>query len=309
ATLHNADEIARKDVRVGDTVIIHKAGDIIPEIVQVLPKLRPKAAKKFVMPKECPICKSKVVQIDGGVAHRCSNPKCFPVLREQIIHAVGRQGFDIEGLGDKIVEQLLQEGLIKTPADLWDLTEGDLTPLERFADKSAQNLIQEIGERKTIELQRFIVALGVPNVGTVTAQDLAKEFRTLKKLTKASAEELLSIDGVGEKVADGIVEFFAADDTKLLLKRYGDIGMEVLSGKSGGKLAGKTFVFTGSMEGMTRDEAKQLVLGLGGKVASSVGKDVDYVVVGGDAGSKAKKALQLGLKTIKPTEFSRLVSR
>ncbi|MGH7929256.1 MAG: NAD-dependent DNA ligase LigA, partial [Candidatus Binatia bacterium] len=201
ATLHNADEIRRKDVRQGDTVIIRKAGDIIPEVVSVLPKLRPKGAKPFVMPKKCPICASPTVHEDGGVVIRCSNPACFPQQRERILHAVGKHAFDIEGLGEKIVELLLGEGLIEEPPDLWELTAGDLEPLEKFAEKSAQKLVGEIKAHKTIPFNRFLVALGIPHVGVVTAQDLARSFSTITDLMKASPKELDIIEGIGQKTA------------------------------------------------------------------------------------------------------------
>jgi len=308
ATLHNADEIARKDVRIGDTVIIRKAGDIIPEIVQVLLKLRPAGTKVFGMPKRCPVCHGAVARAESGAVLRCINPKCFPVRREQIMHAVGRQGFDIEGLGDRTVDQLLQSGLIHTTADLWELTVGDLLALEGFAAKSAENVVTEIASRKTIELHRFIVALSVPNVGVVTALDLAREFGALDKLRVATTEQLLAIDGVGQKVADGIVAFFADKDIQQLLEHFVATGVRIAGAPKGGKLQGKTFVFTGFMEGMTRDEAKQNVLALGGKVAASVGKQVDYLVVGEDAGSKAKKAKELGITVISPAEFTKLLA-
>jgi len=307
ATLHNADEIARKDVRVGDTVIIRKAGDIIPEIVQVLPKLRPKSAKSFSMPKQCPMCHGDVAKEEDGAVLRCTNKKCFPQQREHIIHAVGRQGFDIEGLGDKIVEQLLIEGLITTPADLWELTAGDLLPLERFAEKSVENLLAELKEKNAIDLPKFIVALGVPNVGVVTAQDLAREFGSLQKLSTATREQLLAMDGIGEKVADGIVAFFASVETQDLLAHYERVGVRTRAVQSGGALAGKTFVFTGSLPGMTREEAKQLVLAQGGKVASTVGKGVDYLVAGEAAGSKAKKAAELGVETLSEKQLEAML--
>jgi len=291
ATLHNADEIERKDVRVGDTVIIHKAGDIIPEVVKVLLKLRPDNSKEFIMPT------------------LSASQMSFDQQLQRIIHAVGRSGFDIEGLGDKIIEQLLQEGLIKDAPDLWELTEGDLTPLERFAEKSAQNTIKEIQATKKISLSRFIVALGVPNVGIVTAQDLAREFGTLDKLIKANQETLADIEGVGDVVAQGIVEYFQSKEAETLIAKYKKVGIIVQAEKSGGPLKGKTFVFTGSMEDLTRDEAKQLVMNLGGKVASAVGEKVDYLVVGGDPGSKATKAEKLGIKTLTPPAFKKMIKK
>ena len=308
ATLHNADEIARKDVRVGDTIILRKAGDIIPEVVQVLPKLRPKGAKKFAMPKKCPVCGSAIAREESGAVLRCTNRDCFPMQRERIIHAVSRQAFDIEGVGDKIVEQLLQEGLVEEVPDLWELQEGDLTDLEGFAELSAHNLVKEIQASKKISLSRFILALGMPNVGVVTAHDLASEFRTLSGLVEASLEQLVAVDGIAEKVATGIVKFFAATHTKKLLAKYEMVGVVVQKAKAGGPLAGKTFVFTGSLGDMTRDEAKQLVQAKGGKVAAAVGTGVDYVVVGEEAGSKEKKAKELKLTTITPAKFKQLTA-
>ncbi|MEK7556884.1 MAG: NAD-dependent DNA ligase LigA, partial [Patescibacteria group bacterium] len=279
ATLHNADEVARKDVRVGDTVVLHKAGDIIPEVVKVLFKLRPKGAKPFKMPKRCPVCGSPVEwparrSLGEGRVTRCPNPKCFPRQRERILHAIGRDAFDIDGLGEKIVEQLLQEGLIKDPPDLWELEEGDLTPLERFAEKSAQNIVNEVQSHKKIPLARFLVALGIPNVGVVTAQDIAREFGILEKIMGASLADFQQISGVGDIVAESLAEFFGSKEGKELVKKYKDVGIQVATEKNTGPLKGKTFVFTGSLGEMTRDEAKQLVMSLGGKVAATVGEKV-----------------------------------
>ncbi|OGY31475.1 MAG: hypothetical protein A3C02_01925 [Candidatus Andersenbacteria bacterium RIFCSPHIGHO2_02_FULL_45_11] len=308
ATLHNADEVARKDIRIGDTVIIRKAGDIIPEVIASLPTLRKKNAKPFIMPVKCPMCGSAVTKDPEGVVMRCSNKDCFPQQRERILHAVGRSAFDIEGLGDKIVEQLLQEGLIKNVSDLWELTEGDLTPLERFAEKSAKNLVNEIQAKKNISFSRFIVALGIPHVGVVTAQDLAREYKTLGSFTGLSEEGLLRVEGIGEKVAHAIIAYFASSETKKILEKFEALGITVQKEQAAGALDGKTFVFTGSLSTMTREEAKQRVQAVGGRIASTVGKGVDYVVVGEDAGSKAVKAEALGLTVINETAFASLVT-
>lgn len=310
ATLHNADEIKRKDVRIGDTVVIRKAGDIIPEIVQVLPKLRPAKAKPFVMPKQCPICRSPVKKDEADAAViRCLNPNCFSQQRERISHAVGRSAFDLEGVGEKIVEQLLQEGLIEDTADLWDLTAGDLLPLERFAAKSAQKIISEIQAKKVFALSRFLVALSIPHVGIVTAQQLARVWMTLPNLLSASQEEIGQVDGVGTKTAPAIFAFLHSSATKHLLAKYDRLGITVAKEKSSGPLSGKTFVFTGALPNMSRDEAKQLVQAKGGFIASTVGAKVDYVVAGEEAGSKLKKARDLGLHILTPAQFQKMIAK
>lgn len=307
ATLHNADEIARKDIRINDTVIIRKAGDIIPEVIASLPRLRKKNTKPFRMPESCPMCGASVIKDPEGVIIRCSNTNCFSQQREKVLHAVSRLAFDIEGLGEKIVEQLLQEGLIKDVSDLWDITEGDLLPLERFAEKSAKNLVDEIQQKKTISFARFLVALGIPHIGNVTAQDLAREYKTLDALIHAQQEQLSQVDGIGEKVADAVVRFFTNSDTKKIIKKFEKFGITISREASRGKLSGKTFVFTGSLQRMTREEAKQLVQKHGGRVASTVGKGVTHVVVGEDAGSKAKKAESLGISTLSEEQFADMV--
>lgn len=307
ATLHNADEIKRKDVRVGDTVIVRKAGDIIPEVVKVLPKLRPAGTKPFQMPKKCPVCRSTLHRDRGGIVIRCTNKQCFPRQRERILHALGPDGFDIEGLGDKIIEQLLEANLIADVPDLWNLRVGDLLPLERFAAKSAAKLIKEIQAHKNIALAHFLVALGIPQVGTVTAGDLAREFETLANLSQAPAEKLQLVAGIGKKVSQAINNFFRDRHTQTLIKKYRAVGVKVGSSPATGPLRGLTFVFTGSLPDFTRDEAKQLVQVQGGKVASVVGNKVDYVVVGAEAGTKASKARELGLKILTPAQFKKML--
>jgi DNA ligase (NAD+) len=308
ATLHNADEVKRKDVRVGDTVIIRKAGDIIPEVVSVLVGLRKKGSKSFSMPSTCPVCGSQTYKDPDGVVVRCTNPNCFPQQRERILHAVGRSGFDIEGLGEKIIEQLLQEGLIENPSDLWELKEGDLLPLARFAEKSARNIIKEIQEKKEVSFARFLVALGIPHVGIVTAQDIARRFVSLEALSHATKEELENMEGVGAKIAEAIHAFFASEETKQLLARYKELGLVIQQERAAGPLMGKTFVFTGTLTEMKREEAKERVQTLGGRVASTVGKDVSYLVVGQDPSSKVQKAISLGIPVIDEQEFATLVS-
>ncbi|MEK7499524.1 MAG: NAD-dependent DNA ligase LigA, partial [Patescibacteria group bacterium] len=308
ATLHNADEVQRKDVRIGDTVIIRKAGDIIPEVVSVVTGLRNATSKPFLMPSKCPSCNAPTHKDADGVVVRCTNTSCFPQQRERILHAVGRTGFDIEGLGEKIVEQLVQEGLIKNPSDLWELTEGDLLPLARFAEKSARNIVSEIQSKKEVFLSRFLIALGIPHVGVVTAQDIAREFQSLSKIRSATKEDFVNMQGIGEKIADALFDFFAQKETARILAKYEELGLRVLDERASGSLAGKTFVFTGSLQEIKREEAKQQVLKLGGRVASTVGAGVDYVVVGTDAGSKEQKAKALGLRMLTEAEFASLLA-
>jgi DNA ligase (NAD+) len=307
ATLHNADEVARKDVRVGDTVIVRKAGDIIPEVVRVLPQMRPPHTEAFAWPNKCPMCGSKVVQDQGGVIWRCVNKECFPRQRAHVLHAIGRSAFDIEGLGEKITEQLLQHGLIASVPDIWELTVDDLKTLEGFADKSANNVIKSIQSRKKIPLRRFILALGIPHVGAITAQDLARHFRTLTRFEKATSEQLHAISGIGPKVAEAVHEFFKNPANKKLLAQYKAAGIKIESEAMFGTLQGRSFVITGSMPNMTRAEAKQRIAERGGQVVSTVGKKTDYVVVGDEPGSKANKARELGITILSPKEFQELL--
>ena len=309
ATLHNQDEISRKDIRVGDTVVIHKAGDIIPEVVKVLTRLRPKNTKPFIMPTVCPICGSKVATDTDGVVVRCKNKQCFSQQRERILYAVSKASFDIDGLGEKIVEQLLQEGLISDVPDIWELKIGDVLELEGFAEKSANNLIQEIASKKNITLSRFLLALSIPQVGAVTAQDLSRHFGSLDAISKASPEELTSLEGIGQKVAEGIHHFFNSKEGKDTLEKFTHVGITITKEAKGGSLSGKTFVFTGGLPDMTRNEAKQIVISLGARVVSTVGKEVDYVVAGEDAGSKISKAKELGLLILTPEQFNAIIQQ
>lgn len=308
ATLHNADEIKRKDVRVGDTVIVRKAGDIIPEILQTLPNLRPDDTKPFKFPTNCPSCGKDVVRDPDGVVIRCVNPDCPAQQHQRIRYAISKAGFDIEGLGIKVVDQLLREQLIHDPADLWSLTEQDLQPLERFADTSAQKLVASIQSRKDIALWRFLVALGIPHVGTITAQDLARAYPDLESIKQAAADQLAQVEGIGTIVATSIADYFQKPTTKQLLQKYTDQGITITNNLKGGPLSGKTFLFTGTLPDMTRPEAKQLVLEQGGRVVSTVSPDLDYLVAGDSPGSKLKKAEALKIPILSPAEFQKLIS-
>jgi DNA ligase (NAD+) len=306
ATLHNMDEIGRLDVRIGDTVILQKAGDVIPDIVNVLPNLRTGKEKKFRMPDKCPVCESKVVRREGEVAYYCSNKKCYAQQNEGLRHFVSKTAFNIDGLGPRILEQLAAADLVKDPSDLFDLQESDLEPLERFAEKSAENLVAAIKASKEVTLSRFIYALGIRHVGEETAIDLAQKFGSLEKLMDASLEELNAMHDVGDVMAKSVYEYFHDHHNRVLIKKLQDRGVRIASEKqvsAKAALTGKKIVVTGTLDSMSRDEAKARVRQAGGDWVSAVSKNTDYVVVGAEPGSKAEKAKKLGVKTITEKEF------
>lgn len=373
ATLHNEDEIRRLDIRIGDTVVIHKAGDVIPEVVEVLKNLRTGKERKFHMPTRCPICggavkrevlqtltrpdehrgtlsldreKEKVKKTQLSAAHYCLNKKCFAIEKENIIHFVSKKGFNIDGLGEKIVEHLMSEGLISNVADIFELTRGDLEPLERFAEKSAQNLVEAIEKSKKIELPKFLYALGIRHAGEETAVLIARAIKTefqisnfkpacrrgrfpnksqkikiqnladiIKIFPLIPVEQWMSIKGIGEKSAESLVLWFRDKNNIKLLEKMEDLGVKVEIGERGrrgekgerGKLQDLSFVLTGELEGFTRDEAKDIIRKEGGDVSSSVSKNTDYVVAGKNPGSKYDKAKQLGVKIIDEEKFREMI--
>lgn len=309
ATLHNQDEIDRLDLRIGDTVIVQKAGDVIPDIIRVLPALRTGKEKKFKMPKNCPVCHSPVRKLEGEVNYYCSNSKCFAKEKEKIIHFVSRRAFNIDGLGEKIVEQLINEGLIASAADLFKLTEGDLTPLERFGDKSAKNLVEAMAAAKKVEFSKFIYALGIRHAGEETAIVLANHFGSLEKLRQATLEELDNLPDVGNVMAKSIYEYFQDKANRRLLDELLLAGVKVAPVKvaSGGKLSGQTFVLTGTLGSLSRDSAKDKIRRLGGEISESVSKKTDYVVAGIEPGSKYDQAKKLGISIIDEKEFLNLL--
>lgn len=317
ATLHNEDEINRLGVKIGDTVIIQKAGDVIPDIVQVLPKLRTGREKEFVMPKRCPVCGSPVEKRVGGagetVAMYCTNKKnCYAQNLERNIHFASRSALDIRGLGDKIVEKLMQNGLVQDPADFFALKKEDLLVLEGFADLAADKLLRAISAKKHPELPRFINALGIAQVGEETSLALAEHFGSLVKIADATEEKLMAVTDIGPVVAQSISEWFRDRERQRLLKKFVDYGVVPCPYRSavGAKavLADKKFVLTGSLETMTREEAKARIRALGGDISESVSKYTDYVVVGRDPGSKYDTAKELGLAILTEGEFIKLVS-
>jgi len=309
ATLHNEDEIERLGLKIGDTVVVGRAGDVIPEISQVLADLRTGKEKSFKMPTHCPSCNSKLVKDEGGALLRCPNKNCFAQKRRGFYHFVSRTAFNIDKLGPKIIDRLLDEGLVQTPADLFDLKEGDVAVLERFAQKSASNLINSIQSHREISLSRFIFALGIRNIGEQTAIDLAEHFGSLEKIRQAKLEDFDAILDIGPVVSKSIFEWFGdKDNLKYLekLEKEVEIKNEHKSA-SRGRLEGKTFVLTGTLEGLARDDAKVKIRELGGDVSESVSKKTDFVVVGAEAGSKLQKAESLGIKILSEAEFLKLI--
>jgi len=309
ATLHNEDELRKKDIRIGDTVIIRKAGDVIPEVVSVVKDLRTGKEKEFHFPKTCPECGGKVVREEGKAAYKCINKNCFVVRRRALQHFVSRPAFDMAGLGPKILNKFLDKGLIKDAADLFDLKVGDIEPLERFAEKSAQNIVVSIATHKKIELPRFIYALGIPNTGEETAYDLAKVFPTLEKLQNVSLEEIDAIRDIGGIVAKSIYNYFRDIKNKDFIKRLLKAGVVIIGERKAvsSKLINKIFVLTGGLETLSRDEAKDKIRSLGGNISESISKETDYVVVGSEPGEKYDKAKELGTKIITEKEFLDLI--
>ncbi len=346
ATLHNEDEIKRKDVRIGDTVIIQKAGDIIPEVVEVLKDLRTGKEKKFHMPDKCPVCGSEIVRPEGEVVSRCSNKDCGAVRQHQMELFVSRSAFDIDGLGEKVIEQLIKAKLIDDPADLFTLEYQDLMQLELFKDKKTQNLLDAIEKAKLAPLPRLFYALGIRYVGSETAEllaghldlkthkmeisdeqkrdqmtlfsekksekevDVAEIKDMLTEMKKMDLEDLDAIDGIGDKVAESVHEWFRNDQNTALLKKLGDVGVKILMEgvtKKTDKLKGLTFVITGTLPSLSRDEAKALVKQNGGHAASSVSKNTDYVVAGSEPGNKYEKAEKLGVKIIDEKKLKEMI--
>ncbi|KHK04353.1 DNA ligase [Desulfovibrio sp. TomC] len=318
ATLHNEDEIKAKDLRVGDTVVVRRAGDVIPEVVRVVEDKRLPNAEPFDFPHICPSCQSPAVRGEGEAAWRCVNLACPAMLRRGISYFVSKSGLDIEGLGAKWVQALIDQGLVKTPADLFRLTEADLLPLERMAEKSAANFVAAVEAAKhSATLPRLIAALGIRQVGTRTARTLAEHFTDLDALGAATVEDLTSLPDVGPEVAGSIREFFDNAENRHLLERFREIGLwpvSVIKSTDSAVPAavtpftGKRFLFTGALPDMARDKAQALVEGAGGKVVGSVSKKLDYLVAGADPGSKLAKAQVLGVAVLSPEQFAAMLA-
>ncbi|MEK3728727.1 NAD-dependent DNA ligase LigA [Lysinibacillus sp. FSL W8-0953] len=303
ASLHNEDLIREKDIRLGDTVIIRKAGDIIPQVVGVLIEQRPEDSVPYVMPKNCPVCDSELIRIEGEVALRCVNPACFAQIAESIKYFVSRNAMNIDGLGDKVVEQLLRADLIHDVSDLYHLTVEQLVELERMGEKSATNLVNAIQASKENSMERLLIGLGIRHVGEKAAKIVSEQFGSMEAVMAATEEQLVAIYEIGDKMASSLVEYFSNEDARAVIERLAEAGVnmtykgkkvEVAIGDS--PFAGKTIVLTGKLEQLTRNEAKAKIEELGGTVTGSVSKKTDLVIAGADAGSKLTKAEQLGIE-------------
>ncbi|MCL5290025.1 MAG: NAD-dependent DNA ligase LigA [Bacillota bacterium] len=312
ATLHNEDIILHKDIRIGDKALVQKAGDIIPEVVQVFPEQRTGAEKVFTMPGTCPECDAPVVRIPGEAAHRCTNQNCPAISREGVIHFVSRGAMDILGLGESIVTQLIKAGLVKDPADLYSLRYEDLIKLERMGARSSQNLLDAIEASKNNSLARLLFGLGIRHVGERATKILAQQFGSLQAIMAATVEELTGIPEIGPKIAESVVDYFSRPENQRLVERLAGAGLNMREEKvqpdpATQPLAGKTFVVTGTLEQFSRQEAQAAIEKLGGKVSGSVSKKTDYVVVGESPGSKYEKARQLGVAVLQEEDFIALL--
>lgn len=306
ATLHNEDEIRRLDVCEGDTVVIQKAGDVIPDVVRVVHELRPKSAKPFKFPTHFPLCggDGRIERIPGQAAYRCVEKNSFAQQRRKISHFTGKHAFDIDGLGQKTVDQLLEAGIISTFEDIFRIEKGDLENLPRWGELSIQNLLESIDKSRKVSLNKFITSLSIPQVGEETARDIAQHFKTAEKFAVASLDELTEIEGVGPIVAKAVVEWFADEENKKIFNHLlEEVEIETVKKAKGAKLSGKTFVLTGTLPTLSREEAGEKIRAAGGKVSSSVSKGTDFVLAGENAGEKLMKAEELGVKVIDEDGF------
>lgn len=312
ASLHNEDEIHRKDIRPGDTVMIEKAGEIIPQVLSVVNPERDERSDPFKMPENCPACDQPLVKFEGEVKWRCVNQECPPQVRERIIHFASRDAMDIEGLGEAVVDQLVDANLISTYADLYKLEVSDLLPLERMAQKSAQNLIDAIAKSKSQPFRRVLFAIGIRFVGKTVARDLANAFPTLDELMNADEETLVQVDSIGPKIAESVSSFFSIPKNREIVEKLKDAGLQFETEENvqaSSLLQDKIFVLTGSLPTLTRKEAKELIESNGGKATSSVSNNTDYLLAGESAGSKLTKAQKLGIPVIDEEEFNEMIGR
>lgn len=308
ATLHNEDEIKRLGIRIKDTVVVGRAGDVIPQVLKVLTELHTGKEKKIIFPSFCPLCKSKLVRPEGEARWYCKSKKCKGTRKEKIYHFVSKKGFDIDGLGKKAVEKLFSENIISSPADIFYLKEGDLLPIERFAEKSVGNLIKAIEEKKRIPLSKFLQAISIPYVGEKAARDLSYNFKTLENIIKAPLEKILVIKDIGPVTAENVYNFFKDEKNLELIDSLKKAGVIIEKEERSLKLEGQIFVLTGTLKTIKREEAEDKISKLGGRASSSVSKNTDYVVVGDNPGIKAEKGKKLGVKIISEEEFKKVLS-
>lgn len=312
ATLHNEDEVRKKDVRIGDTVVIQRAGDVIPEVVKVIESMRTGKERPFVMPDRCPVCGSRVERLKGESAHRCTGISCPAQVKENLFHFASRGAMDMEGIGKKYLEQMLDRGIIEDPADLYFLRKEDLMKMERMGDKLADNFLNAIERSRNPSLANLLYALGIRNVGYHLAGVLAKHFGSIDHLAAQEIEDLTRVHEIGPIVAESIYNFFHSPKNVQVLEKLKKGGVRFPVEKRDERdsiLTGKTFVLTGGLDTMTRDEAQKLIEEMGGRVASSVSRKTDFVVVGKDPGSKYENALKLGIRTLKEDEFRKMIGR
>ena len=309
ATLHNEDYIKKLGLKIGDTVIVERAGDVIPAVVKVFPELRVGKEKTIHFPKHCPICGAKLVKKEGEVIWRCPNPNCPARKRRFLYNFTSKKAFDINGLGPKVIDQLMDEGIISWAPDIFELKEGDLLPLERFAEKSASKLIQSIEKSKTISLDHFIYSLSIRHVGEKTAVDLARRFQTIDNLSQASMSDLKSLNDIGPEAAQAIYEWFHNKQNREFISRLKKLGIRIINEGRSKKLQGKKFVITGVLKHYSRQEIKDVIVNLGGEASDSISKNTTYLIVGKNPGSKLEKAKKLGVKVISEEEFLRMIER
>jgi len=312
STLHNEEELRRKDVRVGDYVLLERSGDVIPHVVSVMRERRKGRSRPFAWPGRCPVCGSAVFRPEGEVISRCVNASCPARVRESILHFAARRAMDIDGLGEAVVDQLLAAGIVRTVPDLYGLREDDLVGLERMGPKSSRNLLEEVAASKARDLSRLVFALGIRHVGERLAQTLAARFRTLEALEAAGAEDLIEVEDVGPRIAESVLFFFAQPENRELVRRLRQAGVNTAAFRDEGAakpLAGQVFVITGTLSGMTRDEARELLEGLGAEVGSSVTRKTTALVAGESPGSKLERARELGLRILGEKEFRELVGK
>ncbi len=310
ASLHNEDEINRKDIRIGDTVMIEKAGEIIPQVIKVVNPDAPNRNEPFQFPRVCPACGSELVRVEGEAAWRCINPKCPPQVRIRIQHFASRDAMDIEGLGEAVVDQLVENKLIETFADLYELKAYEISQLERMGEKSAMKLIEAIDKSRNQPFERVLYGLGIRFVGNKVAKDLAAAFKNIDALCKATAEELTEVDSIGPRIADSVTGFFSSEENTELIERLRNYGLKFKSegdSEISDKLSGQTFVITGTLPTLKRNEAKELIEMHGGKVTGSVSKKTDYLLAGEEAGSKLDKAKNLEVQIISQEELFELI--